>query len=77
MRKVHDFLELLVQQQAWCGLEFGERSFRYADFEQIKASCERLKDSNIHESVEAFRGEFKAFCQPGEPSSSGWQTRRD
>lgn len=65
VRKVHDFLELLVQQQAWCGLEFGERSFRYADFEQIKASCERLKDSNIHESVEAFRGQFQGVLPTG------------
>lgn len=65
VRKVHDFLELLVQQHAWCGLEFGERSFRYADLEQIKASCERLKDSNIHESVETFRGAFEGVLPTG------------
>lgn len=59
VKKVRDFLELLVQQQAWCGLEFGDRFFRYADFEQIKASCERLKDENIQETQETYRGEFQ------------------
>ncbi len=59
VKKVHDFLELLVQQQAWCGLEFADRFFRYADFEQIMASCERLKDDNIQEREETYRGEFQ------------------
>jgi hypothetical protein len=65
VKKVHDFLELLVQQQAWCGLEFGDRHFRYADFEQIRASCERLKDENIQERQEAFRGEFQGVLPTG------------
>ena len=65
VRKVHDFLELLVQQQAWCGLEFGERFFRYADYAQVKASCERLKDENIHETEETYRGEFQGVLPAG------------
>lgn len=59
VKKVYEFLELLVQQRAWCGLEFADRFFRYADFEQIKASCERLKDENIQEREETYRGEFQ------------------
>lgn len=65
VKKVHDFLELLVQQQAWCGLEFGDRFFRYADYNQIKASCERLKDENIHETEETYRGEFQGVLPAG------------
>lgn len=61
VKKVFEFLELLVQQQAWCGLEFGDRFFRYADYEQIKASCERLKSDNIQEREESYRGEFQGI----------------
>jgi hypothetical protein len=59
IKKVYEFLELLVQQKAWCGLEYADRFFRYADFEQIKASCERLKSDNIQEREETYRGEFQ------------------
>lgn len=59
VKKVYEFLDLLVQQQAWCGLEFADRTFRYADYEQLKTSCERLKDENIQEREETYRGEFQ------------------
>jgi hypothetical protein len=59
VKKVYEFLELLVQQQAWCGLAFADRSFRYADYAQIKASCERLRDGNIQEREERYQGEFQ------------------
>jgi hypothetical protein len=65
VKKVYEFLELLVQQQAWCGLEFADRSFHYADYEQIKASCERLKDENIQEREETYRGEFQGVLPAG------------
>lgn len=59
VRKVHDFLALLVEQEAWCGLEFSGHRFRYADYAQIRASCERLKSENIQESKETYRGKFQ------------------
>lgn len=65
VKKVYEFLDLLVQQQAWCGLEFGERSFRYADYEQLKASSVRLRDDNIIESEESYRGEFQGVLPAG------------
>ncbi len=65
VKKVYDFLELLVQQQAWCGLEFADRFFRYASYEQIKASCERLKADNIQEREETYRGEFQGVLPTG------------
>lgn len=65
VRKVYEFLELLVQQQAWCGLEFADRFFRYTDYEQIKTSCERLKADNIQEREESYRGEFQGVLPAG------------
>jgi hypothetical protein len=65
VKKVYEFLDLLAQQQAWCGLEFADRFFRYADYEQLKASCERLKDDNIREQEETYRGEFQGILPAG------------
>jgi hypothetical protein len=65
VKKVHEFLDLLVQQQAWCGLEFGDRFFRYADYEQLKASSARLKDDNIQETIESYYGEFQGVLPTG------------
>lgn len=65
VRKVYEFLDLLVQQRAWCGLEFGERFFRYANYEQLQASCERLKDDNIQEREESYQGEFQGVLPTG------------
>lgn len=65
VKKVYDFLDVLVQQHAWCGLEFADRFFRYADYDQIKASCERLKDDNIQEREESYFGEFQGVLPTG------------
>jgi hypothetical protein len=59
MKKVSDFLEILVQQQAWCGLEFGGSTFRYKDHEQIRSSSSRLKDDNFLSTEQFFRGELQ------------------
>ncbi len=65
VKKVYEFLDLLVQQEAWCGLEFGGQSFRYADYEHLKASSARLRDDNIQEREESFRGEFQGVLPAG------------
>ena len=61
VKKVYAFLDLLVQQKAWCGLEFSDRAFRYSNYEQLKTATERLKDDNIHEDEESFQGEFQGI----------------
>jgi hypothetical protein len=76
VKKVHEFLDLLVQNQAWCGLDFGEHSFRFTNYEQLKAAGERLKDENIRECNETFFGEFQGVLpaartfefKPAEPT---------
>ncbi len=59
VKKVREFLEFMAQQQAWCGLEYGDKFFRYDSVDQIQAACERLKDENIQERQEEYRGEFQ------------------
>ncbi|MBF0401154.1 MAG: hypothetical protein HQL90_10350 [Magnetococcales bacterium] len=65
VRRVYAFLDILVQQQAWCGLEFADRFFRYSSHEQLKTSYERLKDDNIRESEEICQGEFQGVLPQG------------
>lgn len=57
--KLHAFMDILVQHQAWCALDTRERSFRFSGYEQIKKSSERLKDDNIQERPETFTGQFR------------------
>lgn len=59
VKKVREFLEFLAQQQAWCGLEYADKSFRYVSADQIQAACDRLKDENIQEQPKIYQGEFQ------------------
>ena len=59
VKKVAEFLGYLVQQQAWCGLEFKEQFFRYQNIEQLQISAERLQEKNIQERDEEYTGEFQ------------------
>jgi hypothetical protein len=65
VKKVYEFLEILVQQHAWCGLEYAGRSFRYRDYEQLKAATARLKDDNIQETEASYQGEFQGVLPTG------------
>lgn len=65
VRKVADFLSVLSQNGAWCGLEFRNEFFRYKDAEQIKLSEERLKNENIKETNEEYKGEFQGILPVG------------
>lgn len=64
-KKICEFLEILVGQHAWCGLEFGDRYFRYTDCAQVKKACARMREDNIHESMESFHGEFRGVLPGG------------
>jgi hypothetical protein len=65
VRKVAEFLNYLSQHQAWCGLEFKQKVFRYRNIEQLRQSRDRLSEGNIHEDVEAFRGELQGVLPKG------------
>jgi len=59
VKKIAEFLDLLVQQNALCGLEFKDQFFRYSDMEQLQASAKRLREENIQERDEEYTGEFQ------------------
>jgi hypothetical protein len=59
VKKAAEFLDYIAEQDAWCGLEFKEASFRFSGIEQVRASAERLKSNNIKESEETYVGEFQ------------------
>lgn len=65
VKKVAEFLGYLVQQQAWCGLEFKEHFFKYSDIDQLKYSLERIQEENIKETRESYRGIFQGVLPKG------------
>ena len=54
-----------MQQQAWCGLEFDDRFFRYANLEKLKLSSHRLRDDNIQEYEKDYQGEIQGVLPAG------------
>jgi hypothetical protein len=65
VKKAAEFLNYLAEQEAWCGLEFKEHTFRFAGIEQVRTSAERLTSNNIKESEESFTGEFQGVLPKG------------
>ena len=59
VRKVANFLQEISDQEAWCGLEFKGRHFRFESKEQIGGSVQRLREDNIRESEQEYLGEFQ------------------
>lgn len=58
VKKISEFLGLLSQHQAWCGVEFKNKIFRFQGLDQLTQSATRLGDENIKESSQVFRGQF-------------------
>lgn len=65
VRKVADFLNYISEQDAWCGLEFNEASFRFSGREQVETSAKRLACDNVKETTESFAGEFQGALPTG------------
>ena len=65
VRKVADFLNLLLINKAWCGLDFNEKYFKYSGIEQIQIASDRLKEENIKTSQEPFQGVFQGVLPKG------------
>ncbi len=59
VNKLHEFMDYLAQQQAWCTLRTKERYFAFTNSEQLKKSSDRLKSENIIEKEQFFEGVFK------------------
>lgn len=65
VKKVAEFLAILDQNDAWCGLEFRNDFFKYSDIEQLRLSETRLKEENINRTEETFFGEFQGVLPQG------------
>jgi len=56
--EITDFLSLLADSGATCGLEFGSRSFHFRDVAEVSYGVRRLRKDNIHEREETIHGVF-------------------
>lgn len=54
VKKISEFLGLLSQNQAWCGVEFKNKIFKFAGLEQLTESVGRLAEANIREVRETY-----------------------
>lgn len=61
VKKISEFLGILSQNHAWCGLEFKHKIFKFEGIEQLERSAGRLEEGNIREGQESHRGEFIGF----------------
>lgn len=59
VKKIHNFLKFILDQDARCGLEFDSKFFRFSTNAQIENSIQRLDDENIHEIVIKEEGSFR------------------
>ena len=65
VKKASEFLSYVAEQEAWCGLQFEERVFRFSGAVQMQSSAKRLAPENILESEETFLGEFQGVLPTG------------
>lgn len=58
VKKVAELLDYTAKEQAWCGLSYADRSFRFRDLHQLENSVARMREDNIKEFTEEIRGIF-------------------
>ncbi len=61
IRKTAEFLDLIKESNAICGLEFKKEYFVFRDIEQLNSSAERLKEENFREAEKTYVGEFQGI----------------
>lgn len=71
VKKAAEFLRHISDEDAWCGLEFKNKFFRFEDREQVESSVQRLQEDNIHEFDETYSGEFQGVL----PASRNFEFR--
>lgn len=62
---LYDFLQYLIQEEAWCGIECGKQAFKYESREEQERATNRFKKENIKEADEVFTGEFQGVLPAG------------
>ncbi len=56
---VRSFLELLVSNEAVCGLHVANKLFQFNDVGEVRRGVERLSQDNLHEEETQLTGEFQ------------------
>ena len=59
VRKVHDFLELMLRSEALFAMEFNNQLTRIDSQNVLNKLINRLSEENINELVEEYKGEFQ------------------
>ena len=59
VKKVAEFLTYISDQEAWCGLDFNDSTFRFDGSNQVRNSAQRLNADNIRDTTEEFTGRFE------------------
>jgi hypothetical protein len=57
--KVRSFVAVLRDHGATCALEFGSRTFRFAELAEVQTSLDRLSHDNLHEELIVVDGQFE------------------
>lgn len=65
VKKVAEFLEYISEQEAWCGLEFDNSTFRFSGSDQVRNSAQRLAADNIKETTEEYAGHIAGALPAG------------
>lgn len=56
--KIHDFLDTMASNEAYCAIEIDDETFSFQDYAQVERSSKRFLPNNIHEKEESYNGEF-------------------
>lgn len=65
VKKVAEFLSYVSEQEAWCGLEFDNSTFRFSGSDQVRNSAQRLAADNIKETTEEYAGHIAGALPVG------------
>lgn len=65
VKKISEFLGILLQYQAWCGLEFKNKIFRFENIDQLIKSADRLEEGNIKADQKMYQGMFVGVLPNG------------
>lgn len=65
VKKISEFLGILSQYQAWCGLEFKNKIFRFESIDQLIKSADRLEEGNIKANQKMYQGMFVGVLPNG------------
>jgi len=58
MQVIHDFLETMAKNEAFCAIEVDDETFCFEDFKQVERSSSKFDSNNMDESEADYFGEF-------------------